>query len=122
MVGRLLLDETLVLRADVLASLASQKTNVEGGNLKRPERYVVFVAFPNMMHVLAPGGLVGGTAQVDGAGGADNALIGLDRASGRDVGGLERGSGGGNEMRGRGERQSGGEEGERRKKGEEKCA
>ena len=90
LVGRLVLDETLVLRADVLASLASQKRNVEGGDLKRP--------------VLAPGGLVGGTAKVDGAGGADNALIGLDRASCRDVGGLERGSGGGNERRGGGER------------------
>ena len=75
MVGRLVFDETLVPRADVLASLASQKTNVEGGDLKRPEKDVVFVPFPNMMQVLAPGGLVGGTVKVDGAGGADNALI-----------------------------------------------
>jgi hypothetical protein len=51
----------------VLALLASQKTNIKGGDLKRPERDVVFVAIPNMMHVLAPGGLVGGTAKVDGA-------------------------------------------------------
>jgi hypothetical protein len=57
------------------------------------------VTFPNMVHVLAPGGLIGGTANVDGAGGADNALIGRDRASGRDAKGLERGSGGGDEMR-----------------------
>ena len=67
-----MLDETLVPRADVLASLASQETNVEGGDLKRPERDVVYVTFPNMMQVLAPGGLVGGTAKVDGAGGADD--------------------------------------------------
>jgi hypothetical protein len=53
----------LVPRADVLASLAPQKTNVEGGDLKRPERGVGFVAFPNMVHVLAPGGLVRGTAK-----------------------------------------------------------
>ena len=87
LVGRLVLDETLVPRADVsLASLASQKTNVKSGDQKRPERDVVFVAFPNMMHVLAPGGLVGGTAKLDGAGGADNALIGRDRTSGKDVG------------------------------------
>ncbi len=64
-----MLDETLVPRADVLASLAPQKTNVEGGDLKRPERDVGFVAFP---HVLAPGGLIRGTAKVDGAGGADD--------------------------------------------------
>ena len=57
-----MLDETLVPRADVLASLAPQKTNVEGGDLKRPERGVGFVAFPNMVNVLAPGGLVHGTA------------------------------------------------------------
>jgi hypothetical protein len=37
-------------------------------------------------------------------GGADNALIGRDRASGRDVGELERGSGSGNERRGGGRR------------------
>ena len=40
MVGRLVLDEILVPGADVLASLESQKTNVEGGDLKRPERNV----------------------------------------------------------------------------------
>jgi hypothetical protein len=108
LVGRLVFDETLVPRADVLASLASQKTNVEGGDLKRPERDVVFVPFPIMMQVLAPGGLVGGTAKVDGAEDADNALIGGDRDSGRDVEGLERGSGGGNEIRGGGERWNGG--------------
>ena len=68
MVGRLVLDETLVPRADMLASLASLKTNVEGGDLKRPERNVVFVPFPNMVQVLAPGGLVSGAAKVDGAG------------------------------------------------------
>ena len=67
-----MLDETLVPRADVLASLAPQKTNVEGGDLKRPERGVGFVAFPNMVHVLAPGGLVRGTAKVDSVGGADD--------------------------------------------------
>ena len=67
-----MLDETLVPRADVLASLAPQKTNVEDGDLKRSERDVGFVAFPNMVHVLAPEGLVRGTAKVDGAGGADN--------------------------------------------------
>ena len=72
LVGRLVLDETLVPRADVLASLAPQKTNVEDGDLKRPERDVEFVAFPNMVHVLAPGGLVRGTAKVDGAGGAND--------------------------------------------------
>ncbi len=73
--------------------------------------------FPNMMQVLAPGGLVGGTAIVDGAGGSDNALIGRDRASGRDVEGLERGSGGGNEIRGGWRRDVEGEE-----ELEEKCA
>ena len=99
-----MLDETLVPRADVLASLASQKTNAEGRDLKRPERDVVFVTFPNMLQVLAPGGLIGGAAKVDGAGGADNALIGRDRASCRDDEGLERESGGGDEMRGGGER------------------
>ena len=105
MVGRLVLDETLVPRADVLVSLASQKTNVEGGDLKRPERNVVFEAFPNMMHVLSPGGLVGGVAKVDCAGGGvDNTLIGRDRASGREVRGLKRGSGGANKGRGGGER------------------
>jgi hypothetical protein len=72
LVGRLVFDETLVPRANVLASLAPQKTNAEGGDLKRPERDVGFVVFPNMVHVLAPGGLVRGTAKVDGAGGADN--------------------------------------------------
>jgi hypothetical protein len=42
------LDETLVPIADVLASLASQasqKTNVDGGDLKRPERRRVFGVF-----------------------------------------------------------------------------
>ena len=57
-----------------------------------------------MVQVLAPGGLVGSAAKVDGAGGADNALIGRDRASGRDGKEMERRSGGGNEMRGGGER------------------
>jgi hypothetical protein len=104
LVGRLVLDETLVPRADVLASLASLlKTNIEGGDLKRPERNVVFGPFPNMVQVLAPGGLVSGAAKVDGAGGADNVLIGRDRASGRGGKGMERGSGGGNKMRGGGE-------------------
>ena len=65
MVGRLVFDETLVPRVDVLASLASQKINVEGWDLKQPERDVVFVTFPKMMQALAPGGLVGGTAEVD---------------------------------------------------------
>ena len=100
-----MLDEILVPGADVLASLESQKTNVEGGDLKRPERDVVFVTFLNMLQVLAPEGLIGGAAnKVDGAGGADNVLIGRDRASGRDVKGLERGSDGGDKMRGGGER------------------
>ena len=53
LVGRLVLDETLVPRADVLASLASQKTNNEGGDLKQPERDVVFVTFPYMVQVMA---------------------------------------------------------------------
>ena len=104
MVGRLVLDEILVPGADALALLASQKTNVEGGDLKRPERDVVFVTFLNMLQVLAPEGLIGGAAKVDGAGGADNVLIGRDRVSGRDVKGLERGSDGGDKMRGGGER------------------
>ncbi len=104
MVGRLVIDETLFPRADMLESLASLKTNVEGGDLKRPEKNVVFVPFPNMVQVLDPGGLVSGAAKVDGAGDADNALIGRDRASGRDGKGMERGSGGRNEKRGGGER------------------
>ena len=69
-----MLDETLIPKADVLASLASQTTNFEGGDLQRPERDVVFVTFPNMLQVLAPGGLIGGAAKVDGAGGADNGI------------------------------------------------
>ena len=84
-----MLDETLVPRADVLASLASQKTNVEGRDLCK---YLPREASSNS------------AAKVDGAGGADNALIGRDRASCRDNEGLERESGGGDEMRGGGEK------------------
>jgi hypothetical protein len=50
LLGRLVLAETLV-------SLASQKTNVESGDLKRPEIDVV--------SKYDAGGLVGGTAKVD---------------------------------------------------------
>ena len=57
-----------------------------------------------MVQVLATGGLVSGAAKVDGAGGADNAPIGRDRASGKYGKGMERGSSGGNEKRGGGER------------------
>ena len=56
-------DETLVPRPDVLEQLASQKTNVEGGDLKRSERHVVFMTFPNMSQVLVPEVLIGGAAK-----------------------------------------------------------
>ena len=55
-VGRPVLGESFLPRADVLASLAAQKKNVGGGDLKRPKGGVVLVALANMMHVLALGG------------------------------------------------------------------
>ena len=51
-------DEALLPRAYVLASLAAQKKNIEGEDLKRPKGGVVLVVPPNMMHVLAHGGPV----------------------------------------------------------------
>ena len=40
MIGRLMLDKALGPRADVLAPLAAQKKDVEGGKLEWPERCV----------------------------------------------------------------------------------
>ena len=62
-----------------------------------------------MVHVLAPGVFVRGTAKVDGAGGVDDTWMGRVGASGRRVGGLERGRSGGSGRRGRGRRSSAGE-------------
>lgn len=53
LIGRLNLDEALVARTDVLASLAAQKKNVESGDLKQPKRGVILVSLANMVHVLA---------------------------------------------------------------------
>ena len=43
MVEKLMLDKALGPRADVLAPLAVQKKDIEGGNLERPERDRSFV-------------------------------------------------------------------------------
>ena len=53
LIGRLVLDEALVARTDVLASLAAQKKNAESGDLKQPKRGVILVPLANMVHVLA---------------------------------------------------------------------
>ena len=60
-----MLDKALLLRADVLAPLAAQKKDVEGGNLERPEREVVLMALSYMLHVLVYGGHVGRTFKND---------------------------------------------------------
>jgi hypothetical protein len=57
-------DEALLPRAYVLASLAVQKKNIEGEDLKRPKGGVVLVVPPNMMHVLAHGGPVKRTSKI----------------------------------------------------------
>ena len=65
-----MLDKTLVARADVLASLASQ-----GGRRSEAARERRrFLTFPNSLQVLAPGGLIGGAASSGGR--ADKALVG----------------------------------------------
>ena len=58
LVERLVLCEALFPRAYVLASLAAQKKNIEGGDMKRREGGVLLVASPNMIHLLAQGGSV----------------------------------------------------------------
>jgi hypothetical protein len=93
-------DETLVPRPDVLEQLASQKTNVEGGDLKRSERHVVFMTFPNMSQVLAPGGLIGGAAKEERRGGSDGGEEGRGPDErGRGARGGRAGSSGGERRR-----------------------
>ena len=70
-------------RTYVLASLAAQKKNIEGGDLKRPEGGVVLVAPPKMIHVLAHGGPVKRTPKIEDAEGTGDMLIGRARASSR---------------------------------------
>ena len=54
MVGRLMPDKALGPRADVLAPLAAQKKDIEGGNLEWPEREIVLVSLPHMVPIEAP--------------------------------------------------------------------
>jgi hypothetical protein len=64
-----MLDKALGPRADVLAPLAAQKKDVEGGKLEWPEREIVLVSLPHMVHELAHRGHA---AKIHGAGGADD--------------------------------------------------
>ena len=72
MIGRLMLDKALGPRADVLAPLAAQKKDVEVGNLEWPEREIVLVPLPHMVHELAHRGSIGRAAKIHAAGGADD--------------------------------------------------
>ena len=54
-----MLDKGLGPKADVLAPLAAQKKDVEGGNLEWPEREIVLVPLPHMVHELAHRGSIG---------------------------------------------------------------
>ena len=73
-------DEALLPRAYVLASLAAQKKNIEGEDLKRPKGGVVLVV---PMHVLAHGGPVKRTSKIEDAGGTGVMFIGRARATSR---------------------------------------
>ena len=73
-------DEALLPRASVLASLAAQKKNIEGEDLKRPKGGVVLVV---PMHVLAHGGPVKRTSKIEDAGGTGVMFIGRARATSR---------------------------------------
>ena len=72
-----MLDKALVSSADVLAPQSAQEKDVEGGDLERPEREVLLVTLPHMLHVLAHGGsTIGRTSKIDAAGGTGNRLMG----------------------------------------------
>ncbi len=73
-------DEAILPRAYVLASLAAQKKNIEGEDLKRPKGGVVLVV---PMHVLAHGGPVKRTSKIEDAGGTGVMFIGRARATSR---------------------------------------
>ena len=78
-VGRPVLGEAFLPRADVLASLAAQKKNVGGGDLKRPKGGVVLVEAPSS-DALSKSML----QEVAG-----DTLLGRAETSDRRVGGLE---------------------------------
>ena len=67
-----MLEKVLGTRADVLAPLAAQKKDIEGGNLEWPEREIVLVSLPHIVHELALRGSIGRTAKIHAAGGADD--------------------------------------------------
>ena len=67
-----MLDKALGPRADVLAPLAVQKKDIEGGNLERPEREIVLLSIPHMVHELVHRGFIGRTAKIHAVGGADD--------------------------------------------------
>jgi hypothetical protein len=56
----------------MLAPLAAQKKDIEGGNLEWPEREIVHVSLPHMVHELAHRSSIGRTAKINAAGGADD--------------------------------------------------
>ena len=85
-----MLDNALVPSADVLAPQSAQEKDVEGGDLERPEREVLLVTLPHMLHVHAHGGSIGRTSKIDAAGGTGNRLMGQAGASGRGSGRQDR--------------------------------
>jgi hypothetical protein len=55
-----------------LAPLAAQKKDIEGGKLEWPEREIVLVSLPHMVHELAHRGTIERAAKIHAAGGEDD--------------------------------------------------